>query len=227
MASSTIPTRLLNTSRGGNATTSTISVKIFSLILNVNVPLHNLRQFPHVLSLGPWQWLRTVLAYSHAALLQLVWEITPKSLHIPTQIDSESISRGDDELNVQLASEACSICLPYCFLDCRSGTSSSCVQVIACGAGAEGSLGNSRELFCLVRVALGQGDPSWQSLQPQEATLASHLKQMLWAPSSWRAEPSPFRITLITIWHVFGEWLTVCVVCPQHAGYWYSLLFSS
>lgn len=58
---------------------------------------------------------RTVLAYSHAALLQLVWEITPKSLHIPTQIDSESISRGDDELNVQLASEACSIA-GYCHL---------------------------------------------------------------------------------------------------------------
>lgn len=71
------------------------------------------------------------------------------------------------------------ICLPYCFLDCRRGASSSCVQVIACGAGAEGSLGNLRELFCLVRVALGQGDTSWQSLQPQEATLASHLKQML------------------------------------------------
>lgn len=37
--------------RGGN--TSTISVKKFSLILNVNVPLHNWRQFPHVLSLVP------------------------------------------------------------------------------------------------------------------------------------------------------------------------------
>ncbi|KAK4832220.1 hypothetical protein QYF61_021067, partial [Mycteria americana] len=64
MSLSTTSTRLLNTSRDGNSTTSlgslfqcltTLSVNKFFLISNLNPPWCNLRPFPLVLSLVTWE----------------------------------------------------------------------------------------------------------------------------------------------------------------------------
>ncbi|KAK4829075.1 hypothetical protein QYF61_002019, partial [Mycteria americana] len=64
MSLSTTSTHLLNTSRDGDSTTSlgsllqcltTLSVKTFFLISNLNLPWHNLRPFPLVLWLVTWE----------------------------------------------------------------------------------------------------------------------------------------------------------------------------
>ena len=80
MSLSTTSRRLLNTARDGDPTTSlgspfqcltTLSVKKSSLISNLNLPWHNLRPLPLVLSLSP---MRTDQPCSAAVTFQVLEE---------------------------------------------------------------------------------------------------------------------------------------------------------